>query len=169
MHLSLSCHCSCRRFVMCALQLAVLVQSFWNPGHISLVPMSRQQTILGALQFHLWLLEGQMWFSCVQDFNKFSSYSHQICIGPRSWCQSIFGTLLFYLWPLRVQIHLSLQYTVYSRVFSLSFSNSHHTFLRQRSRCQLIFGTLQFHFWQWVQVRFSYMCPTILSFQLIFS
>ena len=37
---------------------------FSNLGHMSLVPKSRRQSILGTPQFHLWPLGGQKGFSC---------------------------------------------------------------------------------------------------------
>ena len=52
------------KFLVCALQPTVLIQSFSNLGHMSLAPRSRRQSILGALRFHLWPLGGQMRFSC---------------------------------------------------------------------------------------------------------
>ena len=51
-----------QRFLVCPLQPTVLVQSFSNSGHMSHV------------------------------FNRFSSYSHQICVAPRSRRQSIFAS-----------------------------------------------------------------------------
>ena len=80
-------------------------------------------------------------------FNLFSSYSPQICIGPRSRRQSFFRTLQFHLWPLKGQNYLFLVYTVNSRVFYWSFSNSQHTFFRPRPTCQVLLSALQFHFW----------------------
>ena len=53
-----------QRFIVCALQPAVFVQSFSNSGHMSLAPRSRCQSILGTLGFHLWPLGGQIPFSC---------------------------------------------------------------------------------------------------------
>ena len=48
-----------QRFLVCALQPAVLIQPFSNLGHMSLVPRSRHLSILGTLRFHLWPLGGQ--------------------------------------------------------------------------------------------------------------
>ena len=101
-------------------------------------------------------------------FNWFPSYSHQICVGPRSKHQSIFDTLWFLLWPPGGQIHLFLLYIVNPRVFNWAFSNSHHTFLRPRPTSQEIFSALQFHFRPLRgQVR-SCMSPATLSFQPTF-
>ena len=64
--------CICDRYsnwlLVCALHPAVLIQTFSNSGHMSLVPRSRCQFILGALKFHMCPLWGQKGFSC-RDFS----------------------------------------------------------------------------------------------------
>ena len=78
-----------QRFLVCTLHLRVLVQSFSTSGHMSLAQRCRCQAILGTLRYHLLSKGYQMHFCCVnsrdQSFQPiFFSYSHQICIGPRS-------------------------------------------------------------------------------------
>ena len=79
-----------QRFLVCAPYPAALKQYFSDPGHMSLVPKSRRQLVLGDSICGHW---GAKWV-----FNRFSSYSHQICIGPLSRRQLILGALC--PWPL---------------------------------------------------------------------
>ena len=51
-----------QRLLVCPLQPGIFLQSFSNSGHMSLVPRSRCQWILGALRFHLWPTGGQKLF-----------------------------------------------------------------------------------------------------------
>ena len=55
------------RFLVCTLHPRVLLPSFSSSGHMSLVPTSKHQSILGALLFQLWPLQNQMCFSCILE------------------------------------------------------------------------------------------------------
>ena len=76
------------RFLVWAPHPAVLIQSLSYSGQMSLAPRFKRQSILGALRFHLWPLGSQKGLSCGHsrdlNFQLISSYSHQICFGPRS-------------------------------------------------------------------------------------
>ena len=116
-HLSYLCHC-CRMDFLSALHTP---QSFSNPGRISLVPRSRYQWILGAMQFHLWPLWGQMCFSCVHSGDLSFQPIFFIYTPNMRWTEVqtpiIFWQLWFHLWPQGGKIYLFLVYTVNLRVF----------------------------------------------------
>ena len=170
MHLSSLC-CRWINFLCVLCTLEFLSDPFQiQASHMSFIPRSRCQSILGILWFHLWTLGGQMYFSCVHSrhrvSNQFSPHSHQICLGQRFRSELIFGTLQFHFWPPGNQITLFDVCTLNPRVFKWSFSNSHHTFLTSRPRSQLLFGPLQFHFGHWGAkfILFSCTFPPPLPF-----
>ena len=148
MHLSLLC-CGCRIDFLCVLYSPQFSSSLFQTWVTCFLHQALDanrfwalcDSICGHLRSKCIFLVGTLetWV-----FNRFYSYSHQICIGPRSRRQLIFGTLQFHLWPPGGQIRLFLLCTVKSSVFNWSFSNSHHTFLKPRPTCQEIFSALQF-------------------------
>ena len=100
-------------------------------------------------------------------FNRFSSYSQQICVEQRSGCQKILSTCCF-ICGLQGAKYVCFLHALLTQEFSTDLFQI--TFFRPRPRCKLILGALQLHFWPpGGQVFFSYMCPITLRFQLIFS
>ena len=134
---------------MWALHPEVLVKSFSNSGHISLVPRSRRQWILGAKQFLLWPLGIQMPFSCLHSRDQsfqlifFIFTPNMLDQGPIDFQHSA-----DYLWPPGGEMCLFLVCNVKFSIDLFQFLRQRHTFLKHKGLdanqfsvlCSSIFG-----------------------------
>ena len=117
MHWSSLCQCHIDCLHVCALHPRVRVQLFKIQVILSLY-QGQGANRFCALSSSICGHQGANFVFLVcalleaRVFSRFSSFSHQICVGPRSRHQSIFGTPQFQLRPLGGQHHLFLVWTV---------------------------------------------------------